>query len=119
MRLSRPSVPARVVVTALALLSGMPAASAQQAAPATVAAGTDPQFIYRFRARDTLIQVSQRLLLQPQRWPELQRLNGIRNTLNIAPDTPIRIPYSWLKLSPDTAVVQQVAGSVTRDGALS
>ncbi|MBK7115853.1 MAG: FecR domain-containing protein [Proteobacteria bacterium] len=116
MRLSRPSVPARVVVTALALLSGMPAASAQQAAPATVAAATDPQFIYRFRARDTLIQVSQRLLLQPQRWPELQRLNGIRNTLNIAPDTPIRIPYSWLKLSPDTAVVQQVAGSVTRDG---
>lgn len=104
------------VVLAAALGTGMNPAGAQQPAPAVVAASTEAQFVYRFRPRDTLIQVSQRLLLQPARWPQLQRLNGIRNAYNIPPDTPLRIPYSWLKLSPDTAVVQAVSGSATRDG---
>jgi hypothetical protein len=104
------------VVAAVALVPGIRPAGAQQAAQVVAAPAGDPQFIYRFRPRDTLIQVSQRLLLQPGRWPELQRLNGIRNPFNIPPDTPIRIPYAWLKLSPATALVQTVTGSVTRDG---
>lgn len=77
----------------------------------------EPEFVYRFRARDTLIQVSRRLLLQPQRWSEVQSRNRIRDPFNIPPDTPIRIPYSWLRLTSDTAIVQAVAGTVTRDGA--
>jgi hypothetical protein len=88
-----------------------------QVAPSAPAAGAESaQFVYRFRARDTLIQVSRRLLLQPQRWPELQARNGIRDPFNIPPDTPLRIPYSWLKLAADTASVVAVAGAVTRDG---
>lgn len=105
-----------VVVLAVAILAGVRPAEAQQQAQAGTGSVADPQFVYRFRPRDTLIQVSQRLLLQPGRWPELQRLNGIRNPFNIAPDTPIRIPYAWLRLSPETAVAQIVTGSVTRDG---
>ncbi|MFT3904795.1 MAG: FecR domain-containing protein [Steroidobacteraceae bacterium] len=86
---------------------------------AEVTAGATPaeaEFVYRFLPRDTLIQVARRLLLQPQRWPELQARNGIINPRSIAPDTPIRIPYSWLRLGTDTAQVQTVSGTVTRDG---
>jgi hypothetical protein len=104
------------VVMAVMLLPGVRPAGAQQVSQAVAATAGEPQFVYRFRPRDTLIQLSQRLLLQPGRWPELQRLNGIRDPFSIAPDTALRIPYSWLKLSPDTAVVQNVTGSVTRDG---
>lgn len=89
---------------------------AQNPPPPTHNSVTESEFVYRFRARDTLIQVCRRLLLQPQRWPEVQRRNGIRNPYNIPPDTPIRIPHSWLRLTTDTAIVQAVAGAVTRDG---
>ncbi len=89
---------------------------AQAVAPESIATAEEAQFVYRFRTRDTLIQVCRRLLLQPQRWPEVQRRNGIRDPFNIPPDTPIRVPYSWLRLAPDTAIVRAVAGSATRDG---
>ena len=90
-------------------LVGLAPAGAQSAAP-------DVEFIYRFQPRDTLIQVSRRLLLQPQRWPEVQTRNHIANPFNIPPDTPILIPYSWLRLRADTARVQAFGGAVTRDG---
>ncbi len=95
------------------------AACAMGCMPAEVhaQAAAEPEFIYRFQPRDTLIHVSRRLLLQPQRWPELQRRNGIANPRNIPPDTPLRVPYSWLRLAADTAVVQSVAGVVSGAGA--
>lgn len=86
---------------------------AQAAAPA---AQPEPEFVYRIQPRDTLIGLSRRLLLQPRRWPELQSRNRIANPNNIPPDTPLRIPYAWLKLRPDTAQVLAVAGTVTRGG---
>ncbi|MFO1503520.1 MAG: FecR domain-containing protein [Steroidobacteraceae bacterium] len=114
----KPSLLAVAVSMALAFAArGVPAAQAPAPTVAPAEAGTaEPQFVYRFRVRDTLIGLSQRLLLQPRRWAELQQRNGIRNPTRIAPDTPIRIPWSWLKLTPDTAVVQSVTGAVTRDG---
>ncbi|MDY6946433.1 MAG: FecR domain-containing protein [Pseudomonadota bacterium] len=84
----------------------LPSLSLGQAPPA------EDEFIYSFQARDTLIHVSRRLLLQPQRWPELQRRNGIRDPFNIAPGTPVRIPYSWLRLSTANARIIAVNGSV-------
>ena len=72
----------------------------------------EDEFIYNFQARDTLIHVTRRLLLQPQRWPELQRRNGIRDPYNIPPGTPVRIPYSWLRLSASVARVRAVNGAV-------
>lgn len=93
---------------------GLPqAARAQAAAPQTL---PEPEFVYRFQPRDTLIGLSRRLLLQPQRWPELQQRNRIANPLTIRPDTPVRIPYAWLKLGAGTARVQSVTGTVTRAG---
>ncbi len=93
---------------------GLPQVAWAQAAASP--AQPETEFVYRFRPRDTLIGVSRRLLLQPQRWPELQRRNRIANPLNIPPDTPLRIPYPWLKLRPDTAQVLSVSGMVTRGG---
>ncbi len=104
-------------IIAVALCAFLSPAGAQQPAAAGAAAEAEAQFVYRFQARDTLIGASRRLLLQPQRWPELQRFNGIRSALVIPPGTPIRIPWSWLKVVPETAVVLSVTGTVTRDGA--
>ncbi|MEJ0087521.1 MAG: FecR domain-containing protein [Pseudomonadota bacterium] len=98
-----------VLVCALACWA-MPQLAAAQAA------SSEAEFVYRFRPRDTLIGVSRRLLQQPQRWPQLQSRNHIADPHNIPPDTPVRIPYSWLRLSADTARVLTVSGTVTRDG---
>lgn len=106
----------RAAIIVVALCAFLAPAGAQQPAATAVVAGAEAQYVYRFQARDTLIGASRRLLLQPQRWPELQRFNGIRSALVIPPGTPIRIPWSWLKLVPETALVLSVTGTVTRDG---
>ena len=103
---------ARVALSALLVCAacvGLQDRARAQTAP-------EMEFVYRFQPRDTLIQLSRRLLLQPGRWPELQTRNRIANPFNIPPDTPIRIPYSWLKLKPETAQVQTTSGTVTRGG---
>lgn len=105
-----------MVMALVAIIVSLAPASAQVANTGATIAIEEAQFVYRFRARDTLIQVCRRLLVQPQRWPEIQRRNGIRDPFNIPPDTPLRIPYSWLRLAPDSATVLAVAGTVTRDG---
>lgn len=77
----------------------------------------DGEFIYHTHARDTLIGVCRVLLSQPQRWREVQRLNSIAEPRRMPTGTALRIPYSWLKLSPESAVVAQVSGSVSSAGA--
>jgi hypothetical protein len=73
-------------------------------------------FIYRARARDTLIGISRRLLLEPRRWPEVQTLNHIVDPRHIPLGDAVRIPYGWLRMSPDTATVTAIGGEV-RTGA--
>ena len=51
------------------------------------------EFVYRARPGDTLIGLSARLLLEPRRWPELQRRNAIADPRRIPLGSRIRIPY--------------------------
>jgi hypothetical protein len=84
--------------------------------PAVAQIPAGGEFIYPAKPGDTLIGLSRRLLQQPRRWPEVQERNHIANPYRIKPGTPIRIPYSWLRLSPEMASVSRMAGTVTSAG---
>ncbi len=76
----------------------------------------DGEFIYHARARDTLIGISRRLLIEPRRWPEVQARNHIADPRRIPLGDEVRIPYAWLRMSPDAATVAAIRGDV-RQGA--
>jgi hypothetical protein len=77
----------------------------------------DGDFIYHTRSGDTLIGVCRILLLQPQRWHEVQTRNGIPDPRRIPTGSALRVPYAWLKLTPESATVATVSGSVRSGGA--
>lgn len=91
------------------LSSGAPSAAAPQP-------GDHDDFIYTARPRDTLIGLGRRLLREPRRWRDLQRLNRIANPRRIPLNTEIRIPYAWLRMRVQTAVAADLSGTVLRNG---
>ena len=72
---------------------------------------------WRVQPRDTLIGLGRRLLIDPQRWPELVPLNGLRNGNRLAPGTLLRLPRAWVRAELVAAELVSVAGVVqSRDG---
>lgn len=65
---------------------------------------------------DTLIGLSERLLVQPGRWPEIARLNAVRNPRRIPVGTPLRFPLAWLRTEPGPATLLSTTGAVRVDG---
>lgn len=59
---------------------------------------------------DTLIGLGQRLLAEPARWPELQRLNAIRNPRRMPIGMPIRVPLAWMRVERPPAMVLAASG---------
>lgn len=96
------------LLAGIALLLGATAPAVAAARPG----GHESDFIYRARPHDTLIGLGQRLLLEPRRWRGLQRLNGIADPRRIPVGTVIRIPYTWLRMSAETALATDVSGTV-------
>ncbi len=78
----------------------------------TQTAPIEAEFVYLARERDTLIGISRRLLIDPERWSELQTRNQIRDPRRIPLGTRIRIPYSWLRLTQEVATVTATLGEV-------
>ena len=78
--------------------------------------GDDGDFIYYARLHDTLIGISRRLLLQPRQWPAIQARNHIADPRRIPDGTGLRIPYAWLRTSPESAAVAGVGGTVSLSG---
>ncbi len=72
----------------------------------------DGEFIYHARARDTLIGISRRLLIEPRRWPEVQARNHIADPRRIPLGNEVRIPYAWLRMTPEVATVAAISGEV-------
>ena len=75
----------RELTTLALMLPGL--VLAQAAAPAG-------EFVYRAHARDTLIGIGRRLLIEPRRWPEVQARNKIADPRHIPLGDEIRIPYA-------------------------
>lgn len=68
-------------------------------APAIRAASdaASPDFQLTVQQGDTLASLGKRWLADPDRWPELQRRNGIRNPNRLVPGSTLAIPVSLLR----------------------
>ena len=86
------------------------------AAAGPPAAGADDDLVYIARKGDTLIGLGRRLLIDPQSWPELQRLNRIQEPRRIPIGTPIRIPVALARAVPVEARVVAVVGDARSGG---
>lgn len=102
---------APVALGVLALLAALAPAGA---APAAAARATEADGLYRhtLRGGDTLIGLSRRLLVDPTRWREVARVNGLRNPDRIPTGGTLLIPWALMRVEPATAEVLQVAGRV-------
>lgn len=95
-------------------------AAAPMLAAVAAEVGTDElesptaSFAYRAQPSDTLIGLGRRLLIEPRRWHEVQRLNHIVDPRRIPRGSVVRIPYAWLRMREETATVATVAGTVKR-----
>ena len=100
---------ARATGWALALAALLSAASpALAAGPST----DEPVHLHTTAPGDTLIGLARRLLVEPARWPELQRLNAVRNPRRLPVGGTLRIPLSLMRSEPAPAAVSAVRGSV-------
>lgn len=80
--------------------------------PAARSAAPDDDFLYRAQPGDTLIGLGRKLLVDPQKWHDVQERNHIVNPRRIPPGGILRIPYSWLQVTAQTARVTALAGAV-------
>ena len=109
-------------VAALTLLLGLPAATTHSAdEPATPAATTtataepvEADFQLTIRQTDTLIGIAKRLLTDPNRWPDLQQRNNIKDPLRLVPGSILVIPRNMLRVDTSEVVVRNVTGPATK-----
>ena len=95
-------------------------ASATVATPATAStaatAGEEADFVHVAMPGDTLIGLGRRYLLDPSQWPELARLNDVRDPRRLPIGRGLRIPLRLMRVEPVPAAVLAASGSV-RSGA--
>ncbi|MCB1806176.1 MAG: LysM peptidoglycan-binding domain-containing protein, partial [Candidatus Competibacteraceae bacterium] len=65
---------------------------------------------YTVRPGDTLWSVGERYLRSVAFVPRLQTFNGIADAYRLAPGKRLRIPVSWLRTEPVSAIAQAVSG---------
>lgn len=90
------------VLLALAVISGK--------------SGAVEEMEYPVQQGDTLIGLGEQLLLDPDDWVKLQRLNRIQNPRRIPVGTIVRIPFQLLKIETLTAEITAVAGEAKING---
>lgn len=95
-----------LLLTVLAALSGMNARAAD--------ADELADFELTVQPTDTLIGISNRLLIEPNRWPELQKRNNIADPRRLVPGSTLLIPRRLLRVDPAEIEVRNVIGAVTR-----
>ncbi|HNU10564.1 MAG TPA: FecR domain-containing protein [Rubrivivax sp.] len=65
---------------------------------------------------DTLIGLAHRYLADPREWPQLQRLNRVREPHRMPVGLSLRIPLRLLRVEPVPAAVMAVSGGARRQG---
>lgn len=96
----------------LALLALEPTAQAAGPLP------DEPVHLHTTVPGDTLIGLGRRLLVEPARWPELQRLNAVRNPRRLPVGGTLRIPLSLMRSETAPASVSAVRGNVSSGDAV-
>jgi hypothetical protein len=76
------------------------------------AAIAEPMHLHPAQRGDTLIGLGRRFLVDPSGWPELARLNGIRNPRRIPIGSTLRIPLRLMHVEPAPAGVTAAHGDV-------
>ena len=76
--------------------------------------GDDGDFELTLQRTDTLIAIGKRLLIDPNRWPDLQKRNNIADPLRLVPGSILVIPKALLRVDPAEVVVRSVVGPVSR-----
>lgn len=99
---------------ALAVLLACSAAQAQQprAAQPADAVIEEPMHVHTAVQGDTLIGLAQRYLADPTRWPELARINSVRNPRRIPIGTELHIPLRLMRSTAVSATLNSVIGQV-------
>lgn len=70
-------------------------------------------WIYTVRPGDTIWQLSQQYLKDPNQWPAVQKLNNVDVAKALQPGTQLSIPLEWLKHQPTPARLVENRGDVT------
>ena len=76
----------------------------------------EPSLPYTVTSRDKLIKLSRDLLVQPSAWPEVARLNKLKDPNLIRPGQVIQVPLRLLKFQPGQARVVSATGNVQLGG---
>ncbi|MBL8307566.1 MAG: FecR domain-containing protein [Rubrivivax sp.] len=76
----------------------------------------EPVYVHVAVRGDTLIGLGRRFLVDPKRWPEVQRANQIRNPNRIPVGNEVRIPLRLMRTETATASVLGVVGEVRSAG---
>ncbi len=74
----------------------------------------EDDFVLRVNEKQTLIQIGQKYLENPDDWVEVARINGIQNADRIYPGQEIAIPFRLLKKKPLAGEVSFVGGVASR-----
>lgn len=93
-----------------------PQPAAPQAALPLQPGGTEAEVLYTVRQDDTLGTLASKLLDNPERWRDLQRLNQIPNPRKLQPGSQLRIRTEWLKPAAIQATVATTSNTVRIDG---
>jgi hypothetical protein len=98
-----------VVVAQAALLVAAPVAFA--------ATADDAEQVHLTAPGDTLIGLGRRYLVDPAQWPQLARLNQVRDPRRLPIGRGLRIPLRLMRVEPAPATVLAASGAVRSGGA--
>lgn len=90
-----------------AQLTSLPANAADADATA------EPVYVHVITRGDTLIGLGRRLLAEPLAWPELARVNSLRNPNRVPVGTALHIPLRLMRAEAVPAAVLSVTGQAT------
>ena len=73
----------------------------------------EPSLVYTIRQSDSLIKFGRDMLVDPKTWPEIAKLNRLKNPDVILPGQKLDIPLRFLKSTPAGGKIISAEGSVT------